>query len=344
MTNKLKRIDWIDTLKGIAMFFVIWGHCLPNNKFSIRKYIYSFHMPLFFMASGLTCHKDLDLDFKTFLKKKVKSLLIPYFIISIIGIFIFAILFKLGIVKNFNLYNSILGIFYSNNNVFKAPIGQLWFVTTLFLTHVLFYILNKISKNDKELFILCILSAIIGYVNSISSYQIYGPWHIDVVFTAVIFYFLGYVFTKNINFFNKFMENKLRAFILGFILFIIAVFFNVKNRAISMYINQYGSIILFYMSSLASIYGLIIFVNLFMKKSYIFRKIGKYSIFFLSYHFSVILIMQKYFEYFSVINNLSMFLLSILVTLILFPLSILSYNKIPVFYGRLHLFERRQKI
>lgn len=341
MTNKIKRIDWIDALKGLGMFFVIWGHCLPTNKYRIRKYIYSFHMPLFFFVSGLTCHKDLDLDFKSFVKKKIKSLLVPYFIISFIGIFIFAVLYKYGIVEEFDLLDSLFGIFYSNNNVFSAPIGQLWFVNTLFLTHILFYILNKISKNDKDLFFLCVLCAIIGYVNSISSYQIYGPWHIEVVFTAIIFYYLGYIFTKNITLFEKFMKNKVKSIILGFILLIVAVFFQYENRAISMYVAQYGSIILFYISSLSSIFGLIIFVNLFMKKSYIFKTIGKYSIFFLSYHFSLILIIQNYFEYFTK-KNLSMFLLAILVTLILFPLSILSYNKIPIFHGKIKLFERRQ--
>ena len=43
-----KRIDWLDTLRGLAMFFVIWGHAFPTNKGLVRKIIYSFHMPIFF--------------------------------------------------------------------------------------------------------------------------------------------------------------------------------------------------------------------------------------------------------------------------------------------------------
>ena len=49
--NKSGRIDWIDTLKGVAMIFVVWGHCFPTYKGRIKKYIYSFHMPLFFFIS-----------------------------------------------------------------------------------------------------------------------------------------------------------------------------------------------------------------------------------------------------------------------------------------------------
>lgn len=341
MSKKIsKRIDWIDVLKGLGMFFVIWGHCLPNNKYRIRKYILSFHMPLFFFASGLTCHKDLNLDFKTFLKKKIKSLLIPYFIINFIGIIIFGILFKVGVVEEFNLLESIIGVFYSHNKVFKAPIGQLWFVTALFLTQILFYFINKISKNDKDIFILCLICAIIGYVNSISTYQIYGPWHIEAVFTAVMFYFLGYIFTKNIKIYDKYTKNKLCNFILGFILFVVAVAVQYKNQAISMYVGNYGSIILFYISSLSSILGLIIFVNLFLKKSYIFKTIGKYSIFFLCYHYSLILIFKKYFDFFKS-GNINLLLLSIIVTVILFPLSIITYNKLPIFHGKSQFLERK---
>ena len=48
-----RRIDYIDILKGIAMILVIAGH-LSFITLETRKYIYSFHMPLFFICYGLT--------------------------------------------------------------------------------------------------------------------------------------------------------------------------------------------------------------------------------------------------------------------------------------------------
>lgn len=47
-----KRILWIDVLRGIAMFLVVYGHTSQNAE--IKKYIYAFHMPLFFIISGMT--------------------------------------------------------------------------------------------------------------------------------------------------------------------------------------------------------------------------------------------------------------------------------------------------
>ena len=48
-----KRIDWVDIAKGIGMLLVIFGH---GQISQLRGRLYSFHMPLFFICSGLTMH------------------------------------------------------------------------------------------------------------------------------------------------------------------------------------------------------------------------------------------------------------------------------------------------
>lgn len=56
------RLDYIDVLKGFAIFLMVMGHALswsystdvvrtPDNAF-VRNLIYAFHMPLFFFLSG----------------------------------------------------------------------------------------------------------------------------------------------------------------------------------------------------------------------------------------------------------------------------------------------------
>ena len=39
--KKDKRIDWIDTLRGLSMFFVVWGHSFPSVNWFLRKWIYT---------------------------------------------------------------------------------------------------------------------------------------------------------------------------------------------------------------------------------------------------------------------------------------------------------------
>ena len=50
MTNTMtKRIEWIDTAKGIGLICVILGHMRVPY---LSTWIYTFHMPLFFFLSG----------------------------------------------------------------------------------------------------------------------------------------------------------------------------------------------------------------------------------------------------------------------------------------------------
>lgn len=47
-----KRIQYIDIAKTLGIIFVIAGHVVSSDT-EIKKVIYSFHMPLFFMLSGM---------------------------------------------------------------------------------------------------------------------------------------------------------------------------------------------------------------------------------------------------------------------------------------------------
>ena len=47
-----RRILWLDQLKAVGFFLVILGHMdIPG---ALNGWIYSFHMPLFFLVSGFT--------------------------------------------------------------------------------------------------------------------------------------------------------------------------------------------------------------------------------------------------------------------------------------------------
>ena len=124
MKNKIKkinnRIEWIDTLRGLAMFFVVWGHLFPSNKWILRKYIYSFHMPLFFFISGLTYKENANMSFKELIKKLFKRLIIPYIAINIFAILIRLIMYYLGYYQTFNLTDRIFGIFIGNSEIYHS--------------------------------------------------------------------------------------------------------------------------------------------------------------------------------------------------------------------------------
>lgn len=86
------RIEWIDSLKGFAIFLVVMGHLIqmrwwPDGEI-IKEYIYSFHMPLFMLISGFFARKGTELislqEIRMYIRRKAFQLLIPF---TIFGFF-----------------------------------------------------------------------------------------------------------------------------------------------------------------------------------------------------------------------------------------------------------------
>lgn len=69
-----ERKKYIDYAKGIGIILMIMGHIGFGQKFDI--WIHSFHMPLFFVISGVLYRKPDDM--RQHIRKRIRSLLVPY--------------------------------------------------------------------------------------------------------------------------------------------------------------------------------------------------------------------------------------------------------------------------
>lgn len=57
------RIEYVDILRGFAIFLVTFGHIMERSGYHespLFAFIYSFHMPLFFCISGFICDYVYD--------------------------------------------------------------------------------------------------------------------------------------------------------------------------------------------------------------------------------------------------------------------------------------------
>ncbi len=87
--TNIVRLEYVDWAKAVMIILVIIGH-ICQNFFSKSKdenlfaFIYSFHMPLFFLLSGfvmgITQKRLQSQSFITWIWKKIYTLLIPFFI------------------------------------------------------------------------------------------------------------------------------------------------------------------------------------------------------------------------------------------------------------------------
>ena len=181
MDNKLvERVDWIDITKGIAIFLMVCGHTgIPQ---SLSNWIWSFHMPLFFFISGLLYNPDKYCCLCSLLKKRTRTLLIPFMFFSVIALFMTSDSSFLSWMRHGWLNGC-----------------ALWFIPVLFLTEMISYAIIKYLK--KYMCFCGILIATIGYLLYLKSIRL--PYNVDVCFYASLFYLLGYYFRdviKNYNF------------------------------------------------------------------------------------------------------------------------------------------------
>jgi len=99
--------EWMLIAKGIGIILVVVGHFYPETSptywSEIRKIIYSFHMPLFFILSGYL-YSHGKYSYSNLIKTKAKRLLYPF--ASIAGAF-FLIKYVAGRVVNSVRRNSV---------------------------------------------------------------------------------------------------------------------------------------------------------------------------------------------------------------------------------------------
>lgn len=82
----MKRLEYIDYAKGIAILLVVIGHLLQYNlsgtsSKGLFDMIYSFHMPLFMFLSGYVASFSIERHVASkcdFIKNKARSLLFPF--------------------------------------------------------------------------------------------------------------------------------------------------------------------------------------------------------------------------------------------------------------------------
>ena len=193
MTER-QRIHFIDMARGIGIILVVLGHILSpwdkpfNGNDVLRDYIYSFHMALFFIISGVLIYnavsgKELTIEY---LKGKIlsltKKLLVPYFLWSCI----YFVLSHTTLSGKSDVIEWIICIVTFRG---RAPI---WFLGALFWSEVAAFIIIYYTKQSKKHF--CIIMFIITITVVVSS-MIYHPETIKSVFIdyVIVSVFRGFM-------------------------------------------------------------------------------------------------------------------------------------------------------
>lgn len=196
------RIKSLDVAKGIGMLFVVFAHV--NYTPTLLTLIYGFHMPLFFILSGILFNKEKYDTFSAFFKNRLKTLVCPYvlfYLVTLIYSFALSALDKGFSIKLVNRYISyFLQMFLAyggSSNMVSAP---LWFITSLLAIEFIYYYISKLGKLLN--LAICIALSTLGWLLASNLLPFNGdflPWNLDSALFALLFYALGNLFSQNIK-------------------------------------------------------------------------------------------------------------------------------------------------
>lgn len=200
MQNRNRLISFMQTF-GIIL--VVLGHSTyqlmqAGHTPAIYKWIYTFHMPLFFFISGYLLRYSNDrkgrqlsdmpaLGKDGFITKKIKRLLIPYFVISSL-VFIPKTMMSAMALRpvDMSVWSYLDMLLYPQTNV----IGYFWFLPTLFMIFCLALLASRIKVRVNDILL---LAALIAVNLTVPDIALIGLG--DAIYNS-IFFAAGYVVCK----------------------------------------------------------------------------------------------------------------------------------------------------
>ena len=186
----MQRDESIDIIKGIGILLVVLGHSGCPQVLS--QVIYSFHMPLFFIASGIFFSGKYLHNKKEYAKKKIKSLYLPFVQWSVVFLLFHNVFYEIGIINSeYGTSDGQVNTFYSLRDIaahllgillqmrgYDGLLGAYWFLRALFVGCLLLclgsFVINKVCKNvNLSIPLFGVLSACLGGV----FYFLTHPFH-----------------------------------------------------------------------------------------------------------------------------------------------------------------------
>ncbi len=267
-----ERVHWIDIAKGIAILCVFFGHTVSTPSLLV-KFVYLFHMPVFFMLSGYVFSNKRN--FKDFLLVKLKTVVLPIFTIGLAGAVLVGAVFQ--VVKHEDPGWKWL---FLNPIVQYGTHSLLWYLAALFVLLLIFYGLTKLFKDRVKLLIP--VSFLLGLVSYcfIRFVGITLPWSIDTALVALPFTAIGYGIKK------ADISQKIKhpaVLIVAAALCIAAGYFNYSYfGSIDMHTNAYGNIFLFYIGAVSGSI-MVISLSMLINKNAPLEYFGKNSLIFYAF-------------------------------------------------------------
>lgn len=197
--------NYISTAKAIGIILMVVGHAISQNF--VYRFIYMFHMPLFFFCSGYFYNVPSSLaGVGSFTLKRFKGLYLPFIKWGIVFL-----LFH-NMFCAWNIYDTSCIYYYDSSeylyrlrSLLLTMTGQeqlldpFWFLKQLLLSSLLVcgvtYSFRKVKIKYMDL-LLWLFSLIMAVVSKHFGWGLPVIWDLSIMFLSATFVFMGYIYRK----------------------------------------------------------------------------------------------------------------------------------------------------
>lgn len=273
--NTSKRLDYLDMAKGIGMLLVLIGHLQGDTIFSLSPYfhplcvfIFSFHMPLFFIISGILMaireDKNDSISLKTHASKRFKGIMIPYYWFSL---FYFMVVIYAFIKGSIAYQTVLINLWYVLS---CYGMNVLWFLPAMFFGELLFLYLKQKLSFKNLCIVIPIISAIAFIICNLLTLPEYNSafamrFHELAIllirpFIACGWIFVGFIVHKLYVTYKieEKLESRLLSISIGVILLILCAFFSKVNNGVDFRSLVFRNVFFYILCSILGSYGLIL--------------------------------------------------------------------------------------
>ena len=174
------------------MISILLGHLGLD---SINRVVFTYHIPVFYLIAGYFLKEDEPLS--SFIKKKFRSLIIPYLIASfliIVSAVIMNLIYAHGEGLAVLLKEWFIAALYGAGDSYEKPfhirgIGAIWFLLALFWGELFLKLILKCNPHLRPF----IVALLVAFADFSRRYLFWFPLSIQAGCTAVLFIYVGYM-------------------------------------------------------------------------------------------------------------------------------------------------------
>lgn len=269
MTDAAKsagRIPMLDVARFLGMFLVYYGHAVERIMYlkspvaaTQYKFIYSFHMPFFFLLAGFTLAPEkVRLPVGRFLKRLAASRLVPYVVFTglLLGLSLaFAGFFPLLDLAKPGEY--LKGLWYTllGFPLFNVP---LWFLAALVAVELIHFAVGRFLDTTPKIVAAIVACYVGGYYLTLHVMLLPGPtyWLLPEAPVSYAFYLVGVLMRRESVLLTK--QPRWRFLVgAGLCLLAVVLTFDLNQgpfrifQAVVILVSGHGHVLLFPLTALA---------------------------------------------------------------------------------------------